>query len=261
MQLIAADIGNSSTKVAVDHDSDDDRWCIQSVFRGDEAIHLDFDTNGIDDQPAFWSVSSVNKVREKNLQDWVLKYRPDDVFHPIAEADVSLKTEVDSRTQLGRDRLVAAWMATELNDRSGPVIVVDAGTAVTIDLVCDKLIFQGGHIFPGAEPSFRSLSASTDALPDLSNAKRNGEFNELACGELGKSTDKAILHGVYQSQIFGIIGIVDAISKKQESKSVVYITGGGLNDIYKFLPEEWLQVPDLVLRGAKAIGKKMLNAN
>ena len=257
MQLIAVDIGNSSTKVAVETKTDD-RWRMQTVFRGDDPINLGLVAPDIADQPAFWSASSVNSVREEKLRIWITKHRPNDHFHSIAESDVPLNSNVESREQLGRDRLVAAWMATELNDQSGPIIVVDAGTAVTIDLVCDKLIFQGGHIFPGAELSFRQLSQDTDALPDLSNEKRSNRFEDLSYGEVGKSTNAAILQGVYQSQIGAITGIVAAMSRQQNSQPVVYTTGGGIKDIGEWLPESWLRVPDLVLQGARKIGKTLM---
>ena len=259
MQLIAADIGNSSTKVAVNNVSDDKRWCMQSVFRGDEPIAFDADASGMSQQPAFWSVSSVNKQRESKLKQWVEKHRPNDQFHTLAESDIPLESDVESRTQLGRDRLLAAWTAVELNDRSGPVVVVDAGTAVTIDLVSSDLVFQGGHIFPGAESNFRFLAQSTDALPDLSSNKRTNQFGDLAFGAVGKSTNEAILQGVYQSQIGAVIGIVNAMSRRHKIEPVVYSTGGGIADISDALPNEWIHVPDLVLIGAKMIGQQLVD--
>lgn len=258
MQLIAADIGNSSTKVAVDNRSDD-RWCMQSVFRGDEQIQFGPDEIDLSNQPAFWSVSTVNSERESTLRKWVEEHRPNDQFHSIAESDVPLESDVESRSQLGRDRLIAAWAATELNDSSGPVIVVDAGTAVTIDLVGENLVFQGGHIFPGAESNFKFLCESTDALPDLSSEKRLNRFEDLDFGAIGKSTHEAILQGVYQSQIGAILGIVGAMAKKYNINPVVYATGGGVADISNSLPRNWVHVPDLVLLGAKMVGQRLLD--
>ena len=254
MQLIAVDIGNSSTKIAVDHAGDDDRWSSQQVLRGDEQLgrdSLDCDNS----TSCFWSVSSVNQERLGHLADWVRQNRPADTFHPISADDVELETNVESREQLGRDRLIAAWMAVELDDQSGPLIVVDAGTAVTIDYVDADEVFQGGVIYPGAESNFRQLAQHTDALPDLSRSNRKCP---TADDMIGKSTMDAILKGVFHSQAWAIRGIVERLTPHAGQATPVYVTGGGIADLMDFFPDAWNDVPDLVLRGAKEIGKKLV---
>jgi len=257
MQLIAVDIGNSSTKIALVNRENHEQWCVRTEFQPDNSIEL---ANFLDQLkgPAFWSASSVSLSRQKSLQQWIAENRPSDRFHEICESDVPLKSNVESRTQLGRDRLVSAWIAVQLNFQSGPIIVVDAGTAVTIDLIDENLVFQGGHIFPGAESNFRQLAQNTDALPDLSSEKREGRFSELKSGAIGKSTSTAILQGVYQAQIGAIRGTVEAISSKQIAPPAVFATGGGIKDIAEFLPADWNYVPDLVLLGAKDIGRILM---
>ena len=262
MQLIAADIGNSSTKVAVDHTTEDDRWCMEAIFRGDEPLDLDLASIDLADEPAFWAVSSVNRVRQRKLENWIGKHRPDDEFHVIQPNDVDLETDVHSRDQLGRDRLVAAWMAVQLNDQSGPIIVIDAGTAVTIDWVDKHLVFQGGVIFPGADSNFRQLALSTDALPDLSQRDRDKTGINLVGsleGLLAKTTTSAILQGVFHSQITAMLGIVKRMASQSERPPTVLTTGGGIADIANGLPDDWDDVPDLVLRGAKSIGQSLMN--
>jgi type III pantothenate kinase len=264
MQLIAADIGNSSTKIAVEHTGDGDRWCMETIIRGDDPFCLDLSAFELDDEPAYWVASSVNHERQKRLEDWINKHRPDDQFHPIEADEVDLQSNVESRKQLGRDRLIAAWMAVELNDRAGPLIVVDAGTAVTIDLIDRDLVFQGGFIFAGIDSNFRQLANGTSALPDLSGQYQSGPLEKLSLGSLGKSTTSAIRQGVYHSQVKAIRGIVRGLAKSLVSKNgknhttSVYATGGGLQEISNCLPEQWNHVPDLVLQGARSIGRKLL---
>lgn len=256
MQLIAVDIGNSSTKIAFVNPGNHERWSYQTEFRSQQPVEDD-----VFDQlttPAFWSVSSVNTNGQNKLRQWIAQNRSEDRFREIEEFDVPLKSDVESRIKLGRDRLVAAWMAVQLNHQSGPVIIVDAGTATTIDLIDENLVFQGGHIFPGAESNFRQLADNTSALPDLSMEKREGRFSNLKFGAIGKSTSSAILQGVYQAQIGSIRGIVEAISSNQIEQPTVFTTGGGIKDISDFLPDNWRNVPDLVLLGAKAIGQKLI---
>ena len=257
MQLIAVDIGNSSTKVAVEHAEHDHHWLLESVIRGDDPVEFDFREFAIDQEVAFWSVCSVNQKRQTGLADWVASHRPADLFHVIQANEVRLETDVHSRELLGRDRLIAAWQAAQLND-GGPLVVIDAGTAVTIDLVDRHRVFQGGMIFPGGRSSLDLLASKTDALPNLSS-DGPGELRDLAdLGFLGKSTESAIRLGVYQSQI----AVINAAVKSLElsyGPLEVYLTGGGVHELVNWLPEQWQFVPDLILQGAKSIGKELLD--
>jgi len=253
MQLIAVDIGNSSTKIAVqDLDEDRDvRWYDQFTYRDGEQIDLQ-----LTEVPAFWSICSVSISRLEALEKWIQANRPNDRVHQIADADVPLDSNIDSRSGAGRDRLVAAWMASQLAE--GPVVVVDAGTAVTIDFVDSKKVFQGGVIFPGAAACLKQISESAPALPDLSQRKFTASIDEVLKARIGKSTEPAIIGGVYQSQIAAITRIATDMAAESESKCEIYATGGGVNDIHDFLPENWNYVPDLVLRGAKSIGQRLM---
>lgn len=253
MQLIAVDIGNSSTKIAV-QDLDEGRtvrWYAQHTFRFDDAIELELSAT-----PAFWSVCSVNQKRMQRLENWVATNRSDDKFHVIAENEVAIKSTVDSRTQTGRDRLVAAWMACELADHDS-VVVVDAGTAVTIDVV-KGTVFQGGVIFAGAETCLRQMSQAAPALPDLSLRDSLGDLESILQNIAQPSTVPAILSGVYQNQIAAITNIAGKMAKDTDATCQIYATGGGIADIQNHLPQDWNFVPDLVLRGAKAIGGALL---
>ena len=262
MQLIAVDIGNSWTKLAIQQSPEDQRWWVKANFDNaipftakslaDEKVHLD-STN------AFWAVSSENSVRSDQIKTWLAEHRPHDQFHCFLPADIAIESDVESRDSVGRDRLVAAAMALELNDHAGPLIVVDAGTAVTIDFVDSNGVFQGGLIYPGATSNLRMLSESTDALPDLSSDQFLHLAGDLTKEFIGKSTRPAILRGVYQAQIGAIKQIVADQSSSSDQTPAVYLTGGGIKAIDSALPEPWIRVPDLVLRGARSIGRRLIN--
>ncbi|MEE9392427.1 MAG: type III pantothenate kinase [Planctomycetota bacterium] len=74
--------------------------------------------------------------------------------HPYADA-----------SELGADRLLAAWASHKLV--GGPVIVVDAGTALTVDLVDKDGRFAGGAIAPGLSLAARSLASAGAMLVDV----------------------------------------------------------------------------------------------
>lgn len=254
MQLIAVDIGNSSTKIAV-QDLDEDRtvrWYDQFTFRFDDAIDLN-----LSETPAFWSVCSVNQNRFERLKDWIASNRKSDKVHAISEDEVAIKSAVESRSKTGRDRLVAAWMASELADQVS-VVVVDAGTAVTIDFVDKDRVFRGGVIFPGAEACLRQMSRAAPALPDLSVRESLADLESILQNVAQPSTVPAILSGVYQTQIAAITNIAVKIAEDTGAKCQIYATGGGIADIQNHLPKDWNYVPDLVLQGAKAIGQTLM---
>ena len=256
MQLISVDIGNSSIKLAVEQSKASKRWSTITTIRNSDPIAIE-----LVDEPAFWSVCSVNRDRHNDLQDWVRRNRSQDHWHLIDESEISLKSNVESRAEVGRDRLLGAWMAFRLNDDVGPIAIVDAGTAVTVDLVDANGRFQGGTIFPGTATSLKYLSGSTDALPDLSDRSFMELLGDIRHDVLGKSTHEAILRGVFQAQIGSILHITDLLRKQTSDDLEVYATGGGISDLQRGMPTSWNFVPDLVLQGANRIGRKLMKAN
>lgn len=257
MRLIAVDIGNSSIKIAIDSPDMTDNWETQLAVNA-ETLNQKLSELPLKNDVFFWSVSSVHRQKESKLIDWVKQHRPSDHLHLIDESDVALPTNIESRELLGRDRLISAWMAWQLNNTGGPVIIVDAGTAVTIDWVDPQGIFQGGVIFPGAESNFKRLSAFTDALPDLGVITDNMAPAQVFDSIIGKSTTDAIRKGVYHSQKHAIREIVNQMSKLSTQKASTFVTGGGLKDVSEQLNQNWHYVPDLVLQGARAIGKNLI---
>ncbi len=82
-----------------------------------------------------------------------------DLGWTLIEADagsIPMPLRVLHPERVGSDRLLAAWTARELF--GAPVIVVDIGTATTIDVVDDEGAFVGGAIMPGPELAMRSLA-------------------------------------------------------------------------------------------------------
>ncbi|MGB1928184.1 MAG: type III pantothenate kinase [Mariniblastus sp.] len=259
MRLIAVDIGNSSIKIAVDSPDMTDNWQTQLTLNCDSDLNQELQQLPLNNGSFFWSISSVHQKKELTLLDWIERHRPSDRSYLIEESDVDLLSNIESRQLLGRDRLISAWMAWQLNHTQGPVIVVDAGTAVTIDWVDSQGIFQGGVIFPGAESNFKRLNASTDALPDLGLNSGKSLSSQGFDSVIGKSTSDAIQKGVYHSQKYAILEIVKQMAKISTEPPVTFATGGGLKYFSEQLHQDWRYIPDLVLQGARAIGKKLNN--
>ncbi len=251
MNVIAADIGNSATKIAVGTSDDLECPIGQTVCHGDQPINIE-----LSKESAFWSICTVNPARAGILRKWIAQNRADDYVYEIRASDVSVDPGPDHRETTGRDRLVAAHAAVRLAGSDRPTIVVDAGTAVTIDLVDANCQFQGGIIFPGATTNLRALSAAAPALPDLSESHRHIGIGRIMNELIAANTEMAILRGVYHSQAAAMTQIVSLMSAGQQTACPVFATGGGVERLQDFLPSKWNFVPNLVLQGAFDIGKR-----
>lgn len=117
---------------------------------------------------------------------------------------------------LGRDRLAAAVGAATLCP-GRDVLVVDFGTAVTVDLVTADGTFRGGCISPGMRSRFRALHEHTESLP-LCGASD-------AAALVGRTTREAIEAGVMNSLTFEIEGYIARMREKFGDLYVIF-TGG-----------------------------------
>jgi type III pantothenate kinase len=117
---------------------------------------------------------------------------------------------------LGRDRLAAAVGATVLYPGRN-VLIVDFGTAVTVDLVTSDGVFRGGCISPGMKTRFRSLHDYTAKLP-LCTATGDEALSGLTTGQ-------AIELGVMNGITFEIEGYMARMREKIDDLCVIF-TGG-----------------------------------
>ena len=151
--------------------------------------------------------------------------------------------------QLGVDRWMAMVAAYHLSQN--PLIVIDCGTAVTIDLVGEKGIFVGGVILPGLNTALQSLKADTDAVKEI------GEPH-AATSVATQSTEEAVLAGV----LFGLAGGIERVVKEQSSlidrSPVIYMTGGDAEKILPYLTFPVVFQADIVLQGLSIVAEKQI---
>jgi type III pantothenate kinase len=143
------------------------------------------------------------------------------LYTPCIELDPSTPIPLINRYRtpetLGYDRIAAAVGAYTIYPESN-VLVIDAGTAITYDIVTAKGEFQGGNISPGLAIRFKSLNKYTNRLPHL-------ERPEKVPPLVGSSTGEAIQSGVVNGILFEIDGFIATISKEYPNLQVV-LTGG-----------------------------------
>lgn len=112
-----------------------------------------------------------------------------------------------TRDTLGNDRVAAAVGASALNPWQG-ALVVDAGTALTVDVVDGRGRFRGGNISPGLALRFESLHRFTDRLPLVAPGPVDGMFgtdtsSAIRCGvEGGMASEIAAAYAV-ASEAYG----------------------------------------------------------
>jgi type III pantothenate kinase len=139
---------------------------------------------------------------------------------------------------MGVDRLAAAAGAF-LHHPGADMLVIDAGSALTLDIITGGA-FRGGSISPGLSMRFRALNEFTGRLP-LMSVSKNFSFP-------GRSTKDAITGGVVMGLVFEINEYIRTFEKRHE-KLVTVITGGDSEIIASFTDRKMFLHPDLVTDG------------
>lgn len=148
---------------------------------------------------------------------------------------------------VGQDRLFDAAGAAERYPL--PAVVVDAGTAVTVNRVDPGPTFRGGAIAPGLELAFEVLHRRTSQLPRVATGAAGA-----AVPALGTDTAAAIRSGVVR----GVAGAIDRLCRDLAAScpggraACFVLTGGAARTLLPFLETDFVLDPDLQLRGIAA---------
>ncbi|MFG0292617.1 MAG: type III pantothenate kinase [Phycisphaerales bacterium JB050] len=141
----------------------------------------------------------------------------------------------------GQDRLLSAIAGYHIAKQA--CVVVDAGTAVTVDFVDGQGTFHGGAIAPGVRMGLRALHNQTDALPEIEFSAPEADV------PYARNTREAMLHGVF----YGVRGLVRQLAERYaiayDAYPVILATGGDAQALFE--GDELVEriVPDLTLRG------------
>lgn len=143
---------------------------------------------------------------------------------------------------LGNDRIAAVVGAATQFPKSN-VLVIDAGTCITLDLLTIEG-YQGGSIAPGVQMRLQALHQQTERLPLV---ELNGEVDII-----GKNTIQSIQSGVINGVLAEVDGMIDRY-QSQFSDLKVLLTGGDFQLFDKGLKNSIFADPDLVLKGLNEI--------
>lgn len=154
---------------------------------------------------------------------------------------IDIRHSLDDPSTLGQDRLLNALAA--FGRAKQACVVIDAGTAVTVDFIDGEGVFHGGVIAPGVRLMLASLHEHTDALPELPY-----ETPDPARGPFGKDTAHAMRLGVRAAVVGLVRHATEQFAIHYEAYPQVIATGG---DAGLFEGEGLVEhiVPDLQLLG------------
>jgi len=188
-------------------------------------------------------IASVNKpVSDDLLRRLIGDARFQGEIHQIGpDIPPSIASSLQPDAGTGIDRLLAAAGAYDILEQA--CVVVDAGTAVTVDFVDGEGVFQGGAILPGLNMSLGALHNGAPALPEVSLAMPD------AAEPFGKDTEQAMLNGA----IYGLRGAVRLLTERYAERYGAYplvIATGGDAEL-AFMQDDLTDrvVPELALRG------------
>ena len=156
-----------------------------------------------------------------------------------ADMEMGIRVGYDDPDHVGIDRLAGASAA--YTKYGGPVIVVDAGSAITVDAVSGDGKFLGGIIAPGPDMSAHALHEQTDLLPLVTP--------EMPDAILGRSTPECIRSGLVYGTGAMVDGLVGRVKEILRERARVVGTGGALAVIRSVVKQVDVVEPHLVLEG------------
>jgi type III pantothenate kinase len=168
------------------------------------------------DRPRAWLVSGVHPTRRDALANW-LQRRGQRVVMLASHRQLPIEVELEAPDKVGIDRLLNAVATNSRRRADKPAIVVDAGSAVTVDYIDRAGRFTGGAILPGIRMMAQSLHDHTALLPLV-------EIRAVPPA-LGRSTTTAIESGVFHAIAGGINCLIAALAPAGDDADL-FIGGG-----------------------------------
>jgi len=143
---------------------------------------------------------------------------------------------------LGMDRLVNACAGYHLYGKGEvPLVVVDMGTATTIDYVTEKGVFLGGAIAPGLTSAYHGLHSLAPELPLI-------EISPVQT-IIGQSTNECMRSGIIVSHAAMIAEMARMMAHEKEAEPLVVVTGGYSAIVENNLPKGFIVDGHLTLKG------------
>lgn len=251
--LLAIDIGNTNITMG----------CI----RNDEILftaRIATDRNRTSDQYGveIKNMLEVFGVRTDDISDCIISSVVPPVFNSVKTGVVKvikkqpmvvgtglrtgLNIQVATPSQVGSDRIVIAVAA--LAEYKAPMILMDLGTATTIEVVEKENVYAGGVIIPGVRTSLDALISKAAQLPGISL--------EQPKQVIGKNTVDCIRSGMMYGTAAMIDGMIDRMEEELGHGATLVATGGLAQFITPLCKRSIILDKDLLMKGLNILYKK-----
>jgi type III pantothenate kinase len=253
------DIGNTRLKWGCEINGRIEQTGVLDSTRLSRSV-LDKGLSSIAKPKSAWVSSVGSPSSHKVLLEWLLqRYQLNAQVVKVRQPVTGFSNAYADLDALGVDRWVAAIGArecAEVNEGAREsaqvkdIIIIDVGTAITIDYLTADNVFQGGVIYPGYRLMHDSLVGGTSGI--------KSEFFETD-QIIGKTTSDCVNSGI----AFGVAGAVERIVLEMQgsigAETQILLTGGGAQALVNKAKLDARYEPNLVLHGLIAIA--VLHAN
>jgi len=249
--LLAVSVGNTRTRLgafvdgqltaSATHDNDKPERILEGLQTVYAAIH--------EREGAQVLLASVRPDAAEQATSLLQSELKADVMRVEIDMPIPVGRQLDREALVGEDRLLNAAAAYDVMKQS--CVVVDAGTAVTVDFVDGAGTFHGGAILPGAQMMLDALNKRAAQLPEVELSRPDES--------IGHNTTEAMLSGVY----YGIRGAVQELVMQYAEQVGQYpsviATGGDGDLLFRDDARVDRIAPDLTLLGMFATFRKALD--
>ena len=251
--LLAIDIGNTNLVIGCIHD---DKILFKARIATDSIRTSD--QYGVEIK----SMLEAYGVKRSDIDDCIISSVVPPVFNSVRTGVIKiigkqpmvvgpgLKTglniHVDVPSQVGSDRIVIAVAA--LAEYKAPLLLMDLGTATTIESVEPDNVYMGGVIIPGVRVSLDALTSRAAQLPGISLDRPKQV--------IGKNTVDCMRSGMMFGTAAMIDGLVERMEEELGHRCTLIATGGLAQFIAPLCKREIILDKDLLLKGLNIIYKK-----
>jgi type III pantothenate kinase len=190
-----------------------------------------------------WVVTGVHPQRRDRLAEW-LRQRGDAVRILDDWQQLPLRVRVERPEWVGIDRLLNAVAASRRVRLGRAAVLVDAGSAVTVDWLDESGAFAGGAIFPGLRLMTQALHDYTALLPLV-------QIQQPAPPVPATSTPAAVEAGVFWAVAGGLQVLIVRLGSRAATPPEVFLTGGDAPLLATALSQDLHLWPHMTLEGIR----------
>ena len=254
--LLALDIGNTKIKTGlfpISSHSKEGKIFIHDYknFSSEKTLQQYLKSTSF----SYAAISSVVPEKTKLLKNFLTNEFSISPFVISKDSNFNLKIKYHTPATLGIDRICASEGAFLIYKNSAEfgsydiktfLIIIDFGTATTINVISYPAKFIGGTIAPGIKMMSRALTKNTAQLPEFGL----NDYKKI----IGTDTKSSLASGVLNAAIGLIERVINNLKLEHgASKIKIFITGGNSKQLLPYLNFEYEFEKALVLKGIKAL--------